>query len=487
MTEQALPDARFEENRRILIIDDTPSIHEDIRAILGGANEDHTALGALGAALFDQPTPPTAEQPFEIGSAYQGADGLALVKTAMHEGRPFALAFVDVRMPPGWDGIETIDRLWKEDPDLQIVICTAFSDHGWTDIKHRLSRADSLLILRKPFDGVEIRQIAHALAAKWALRRDNQHRLRDLETLVAQRTQDLQQSNEELRRRSDERANMEVELRLAHKLEAVGQLASGIAHELNTPIQFLADSVHFLQSSWQDVSGLIQAQGELLRRVAGDRPEIMNELSKLDETFDLQYLQEEIPRAFERTFDGTRRVTTIVRALKEFAHPDRREKSPADLNRALENTLTVARNEYRYVAVVDTDCEPVPPVICHVGDLNQVFLNLIVNAAHAIGDVVGESGDLGRITIRTRQDGGFVVITIGDTGAGIPQSIRDRVYDPFFTTKEVGKGTGQGLAIARSIIVDRHQGTISFESDVGRGTTFTIRLPLGGEHAPLPA
>jgi two-component system NtrC family sensor kinase len=486
MTAEALPNARFEENRRILIIDDTPSIHEDIRAILGGTSDAHASLGALGAALFDEEVSPAVEQAFEIGSAYQGAEAVALVKTAMAQQRPFALAVVDVRMPPGWDGIETIARLWKEDPDLQVVICTAFSDHSWSDIKARLSPADGLLILRKPFDGVEIRQIAHALAMKWALRRENQHRLKDLEALVAQRTQDLRRSNEELRKESEERARMEVELRLAHKLEAVGQLASGIAHELNTPIQFLADSVHFLQTSWEDVNGLIQAQGALLTRLASDRPELREELGKLEEALDFQYLQQEIPRAFERTFDGTRRVTTIVRALKEFAHPDRREKSPADLNRALENTLTIAHNEYRYLAVVETDCEPLPPVTCHLGDLNQVFLNLIVNAAHAIADVVGKSGDQGRITIRTRQDGGFVAITIADTGAGIPEAIRGRVYDPFFTTKEVGKGTGQGLAIARSIIVDKHQGTISFESEVGRGTTFTIRLPIDSEQAQAP-
>jgi two-component system, NtrC family, sensor kinase len=474
---------RFEENRRILVVDDTPSIHEDIRSILGASTHAHDTLGALGAALFDDTPPPAAEPVFEIGSAYQGAEGLGLVRAALQQQRPFALAFVDVRMPPGWDGIETIARLWKEDPDLQVVICTAFSDHSWADIKRRLAPVDGLLILRKPFDGVEIRQIAHALTAKWSLRRENQVKLHDLEALVAQRTQDLHRSNEELRKQSEERARMEVELRLAHKLEAVGQLASGIAHELNTPIQFVADSVQFLKTSWEDVSGLVQQQRALLTRVAGDRPEVQAELGQLDEAVDYQFLEEEIPRSLERTLEGTRRVTTIVRALKEFAHPDRREKAPAELNQALENTLIVAHNEYKYLATVEKDFEALPPVTCHVGDLNQVFLNLIVNAAHAIGDLVGQSGDLGRITIRTRRDGDFVAISIADTGAGIPAAIRARIYDPFFTTKDVGKGTGQGLAIARSIVVDRHQGTISFDSEMGQGTTFTIRLPI--EHREL--
>jgi two-component system, NtrC family, sensor kinase len=480
MIEDPLLNLPSQANRRVLIIDDTPSIHEDIRGILGGSNQEHDALGALGAALFDQSPPTPAEQAFEITSAYQGAQGVALVRDALREQRPFALAFVDVRMPPGWDGIETIGRLWKEDPDLQVVICTAFSDHSWSDIKHRLAPTDGLLILRKPFDGVEIRQLAHTLAVKWALRRDHQHRLQDLEAMVAQRTQDLLQTNEELRKRNEERASMEVELRLAHKLEAVGQLASGIAHELNTPIQFLADSVQFLQTSWDDASGLIQGQRAVIARLAATLPELQEELSQLDEAADFQYLQQEMPRAFERTFDGTRRVTTIVRALKEFAHPDRRDKSPADLNRALENTLTVAHNEYKCLAAVQTQWGALPPVMCHVGELNQVFLNLIVNAAHAIGDVVGTSGQMGRITVATRQDGDSVVITIADTGAGIPLNIRSRIYDPFFTTKEVGKGTGQGLAIARSIVVDRHQGAITFESEIGQGTVFTLRLPIYG-------
>jgi signal transduction histidine kinase len=164
--------------------------------------------------------------------------------------------------------------------------------------------------------------------------------------------------------------------------------------------------------------------------------------------------------------------------MKEFAHPDSRDKSTADLNRALETTLTVARNEYKYLADVETAFGELPPVNCHVGDLNQVFLNLIVNAAHAISDVVGKSGQRGRIIVRTFGQGDRVRIEIADTGGGIPVQIRDRVYDPFFTTKEVGRGSGQGLAIARNIVVDKHGGALTFESEVGKGTTFIIVLPV---------
>jgi signal transduction histidine kinase len=169
--------------------------------------------------------------------------------------------------------------------------------------------------------------------------------------------------------------------------------------------------------------------------------------------------------------------------MKEFAHPDQKEKVSADLNRALQTTLNIARNEYKYVADVATEFGDLPPVFCHVGDLNQVFLNLIVNAAHAIGDVVRQSGRKGTIRIRTSQEGGLARIDIADTGAGIPEAIRQRVFEPFFTTKEVGKGTGQGLAIARSIVVSKHGGTLMFESEVGKGTTFTIRLPIGDSDA----
>jgi signal transduction histidine kinase len=166
--------------------------------------------------------------------------------------------------------------------------------------------------------------------------------------------------------------------------------------------------------------------------------------------------------------------------MKEFAHPDQKRKVPTDLNRALQTTLAIAKNEYKYLADVTTDLGDLPAVLCHPGDLNQVFLNLIVNAAHAIADVVGRSGSKGTIRIRTLQEAGFARIDIADTGSGIPEKFRHRVFDPFFTTKEVGKGTGQGLAIARSIVVTKHAGALTFESEVGKGTTFSIRLPIDG-------
>jgi PAS domain S-box-containing protein len=277
-----------------------------------------------------------------------------------------------------------------------------------------------------------------------------------------------------------ERKRMEMELRHAQKLEAVGGLAAGIAHEINTPIQFVGDNARFLQDAFASLTAVIERCQEL--QAAAEAGQVTSELLKATSeaavAADLGYLLPEIPRALEQTLEGVNRVAKIVRAMKEFAHPDRAEKAASDLNKALESTLVVALNELKYVADVETDFGELPPVVCHPGDLNQVFLNILVNAAHAIGDVVRHSGQKGRIRITTRQDGDEVVIAISDTGPGIPEEIRDKIFDPFFTTKEVGKGTGQGLAIARSVVVDKHGGTLSFETEAGKGTTFFIRLPV---------
>ena len=192
------------------------------------------------------------------------------------------------------------------------------------------------------------------------------------------------------------------------------------------------------------------------------------------------YLREEIPKAIEQSIEGLGHVATIVRAMKDFSHVDHRGLAAADLNQAIQSTLIVARNELKYVADIECSYGKLPPVVCSLGDLNQVFLNLLINAAHAIGDVVKQTGRRGQIGVRTKQEGSSVEVAISDTGTGIPEEIRGKVFDPFFTTKEVGKGTGQGLAIARSIVVNKHGGTLTFETEMGRGTTFYVRLPLEG-------
>jgi PAS domain S-box-containing protein len=277
-----------------------------------------------------------------------------------------------------------------------------------------------------------------------------------------------------------ERNRLEIELRHSQKLESVGRLAAGIAHEINTPIQFVGDNVSFLSTAFNDLLELCKFYRGLCDKALTSTlsTEDMADLQQAEEAADLDYLRENVPRSIAATLDGARRVAHIVQAMKSFAHPDRGEKSPADLNAAVRSTLTVATNELKYVAEVETDLTPLPLVPCYLSDLNQVFLNLLVNAAHAIADVVAHTSKRGRIKVTSRLDGDHVLISIADTGTGIPEDIRDRIFDPFFTTKGVGKGTGQGLALARSVVVDKHGGTLTFESDTGKGTTFHMRLPL---------
>ncbi len=279
-----------------------------------------------------------------------------------------------------------------------------------------------------------------------------------------------------------QRRELETQLRQAQKLESIGQLAAGIAHEINTPTQYIGDNLRFLQDAFRELGRLLAAHGALLvaTQHGGAPPEVIAAAAAAAETADVGYLQGEIPRAIGESLAGVERVATIVRAMKDFSHPGSEEKTPVDLNRAIESTLTVARNEWRYFAELETDFDAtLPPVPCLPGEFNQAVLNLIVNAAHAIAAKLGDgAGGKGVITVRTRKDGDWADVRIRDSGTGIPEAARARIFEPFFTTKEVGKGTGQGLAIARSVVVDKHGGTIAFETETGIGTTFIVRLPL---------
>jgi len=279
-----------------------------------------------------------------------------------------------------------------------------------------------------------------------------------------------------------ERLGLELEMNQSRKLEAVGSLAAGIAHEINTPIQFVGDNTNFMSDSFKSLMSLIKAYEGLWQKAnsGADIAELDHERVTAEEEADIVYLKAEIPSAIEQTLDGVKRVSKIVRAMKDFAHSDQGVKSTNDLNAMLESTLTVARNELKYVADVTTNFDQgLPDIDCYRDELNQVFLNLLINASHAILGVVGdESAQKGLITVSTQLDNNDVVVRISDTGTGIPKSVRERIFDPFFSTKEVGKGTGQGLAIARRIVVDKHVGSLDFETEEGKGTTFIIRLPI---------
>lgn len=271
---------------------------------------------------------------------------------------------------------------------------------------------------------------------------------------------------------------LEQDLSQAQKLESIGQLAAGIAHEINTPTQFIGDNLRFLQGSVGEVMGVLDGLVPLTTMATRSATPLSDVAALLAEV-DLCYIRDEIPRAILQSLEGVERISKIVTAMKEFSHPAM-DQTPTDLNRAIANTIIVAANEWKYVADMTTDFDPdLPTVSVMPGPFNQVILIMVVNAAHAVGDsTVNGPGARGTITVSTRRVAGAVEIRVKDTGCGIPEQIRDRIFDPFFTTKPVGKGSGQGLAIAHDVIVKKHHGSIRVESSPDAGTTFIIRLPL---------
>jgi len=581
-------------NRRVLVIDDNQAIHEDFSKILGPSCARTSALDHAEVALFGAPRTGAAAGDFQLDSALQGREGLERVRQALAAGTPYAMAFIDVRMPPGWDGIETTARIWEVDADLQVVICTAYSDYSWDELIAKVGQSDRLVILKKPFDNIEVLQLANALTEKWSLIQQVRHQIDDLEAVVGLRTAELRKSEEQFRliaenvadliavvgvngrrlysspsyqrllgytppeledspvhaqvhpedrarvaeaeqaclssgagqmleyrvqhkdgswrvleshgravrnargeverlvvvarditgrkQAEQERHSMELQLRHVQKLESIGELAAGIAHEINTPTQFIGDNLRFLQDGFGDLHKALEPLSSLVAGL-GDpaaMPGAVVEINRLLAAADLPYLFDEMPKAIRQSLEGVERVANIVKAMKDFSHPDGAEMQPLDLNHAVESTLTVARNEWRYVADVHTKLEAgLPRVHCFAGDINQVLLNLIVNAAHAIAETPAvKRGGKGAITITTRRDGEWVEVAVADTGTGIPENVRSKIFDPFFTTKPVGKGTGQGLFITHNVVVGKHGGSIAVDTEPGRGTTFRIRLRI---------
>ncbi len=275
------------------------------------------------------------------------------------------------------------------------------------------------------------------------------------------------------------------EMAQGQKLESVGRIAAGVAHEINTSVQFISDSVRFVRHALQDVPHALADYRALAAGVLSgkDVTDAAKKAADTDEAADVDYFLKNAPDALDRALEGIGRVGSIVRSMTEFAHPDARTKADVDLNRAIKTTLNMARNEYKIVAELATEFGDIPTVHCHAGDINQVVLNLLLNAAHAISDVVEGTSAKGRITVRTRAIGDFVEISIGDTGDGIPEDVRGRIFEPFVTTKEVGRGTGQGLALSRGIVVEKLKGSLHFETETGKGTTFFVRLPKSAEES----
>jgi PAS domain S-box-containing protein len=264
---------------------------------------------------------------------------------------------------------------------------------------------------------------------------------------------------------------LQAQLIQSQKLEAIGQLAAGVAHEINTPIQYIGDNLSALYSNFEDIIAYRQALHEL----ADDR--MKTQLESLTDKYDLNFILEDSPKAIKQAQEGVERVAEIIKAMKTFSHVEQgQNKQLINLHQALNSALTISRNNYKYIAEVETDFSPeVGSIECYASELNQVFLNLLINAAHAIEE---NKAGMGKINIVTRKLDNSVEILIQDNGAGIPITIQEKVFNLFFTTKEVGKGTGQGLSLSHSIIVEKHGGKLFFESSPGLGTTFHIQLPI---------
>ncbi|HLP31186.1 MAG TPA: ATP-binding protein, partial [Geothrix sp.] len=354
----------------------------------------------------------------------------------------FTLVFLDLNLPDS-RGLETLADIQAEAKDANVLVMTTVVDEELGIQAMRLGAHDYFMKGRIPPDAIQ-------RMARYACERRSAARA-------------LQRSRDEL----------EVHVRHTQKMEAIGQLAAGIAHEINTPIQFIGDNCKFLGDGFQELIAFFDG-------LEPGRLPPPEELGARLAALDLSYLREEIPKAIHQSLDGVSRVSRIVSAMKDFSHPGVDSRQAVDLNKAIESTITVSRNTWKYVADLDTQFDPgLPLVPCFPGEFNQVVLNLLVNAAHAIEEALAARGGTGRglIRVRTWQAEREVMVEIADNGIGIPSHIQSRIFDPFFTTKEVGKGTGQGLSIARAVIVDKHKGRIQVRSTPGEGSAFTLCLP----------
>ena len=429
-------------NRRILIVDDNAAIHEDFRKILAPEAADSQAIDDLESLIFGDAAPETQTH-FELAHAHQGQEALVRVEKSLADGQPFAMAFVDIRMPPGWDGIETITRLWAVNPELQVVICTAYSDYGWDSITQRLGSSDSLVILKKPFDHVEALQLAHALTNKWSLARQAALRVDELEQMVAARTAELESAQEQRRQ--------------AYKMEAVGRLAAGIAHDFNNLLT------------------VIQGYSSL-------------QLARLPADSDTAQSLGHISTAAERAASLTRQLLAFSR--KQVMQP--RLLQLNDRLTALEPILRPLLGAH--IALRFELAPDLPPLYADTTNLDQIILNLTLNARDAMpndGSIVIKSA-LENVprerlpsTADSAQPGAHLRITIADTGVGMDEETARHVFEPFFTTKEVGQGTGMGLATVQGI-AQQHGGWVAVESVPGQGSAFHVFLPAATEELAAP-
>ena len=551
-------------NHRILIVDDNPSIHEDFRKVLCPLSPDKSEIQNLKTALFDSAPKAVSVTEFELISAFQGHEALALVKQSLVERRPFAMAFLDVRMPPGWDGIETAARLWEACPDLQIVICTAYSDYSWDEMRSRLDKPDCFVILKKPFDNVEVQQLAHAMTKKWLLSQQARLQLSELERMVEERTRDLQTANESLKlseerfskafhgnplpsaiqslsnqrfldvnqcladiagcKREEMIGRTPAELFLWEKPELadqwVGSLLreetvldqeakirtkTGALHEVlvsASPVT-LAKEPHMLLLA-QDVAERVllerqlrqaqkmEAVGQLAAGVAHDFNNILTVIQGHAGLMQ-QTLAEGSPtsKSLAQISMAANRAATLIQRLLMFSRKQVMQFKHLDLNVALGSTIKMLERLVGEQVQIDFRPQPsLPAIHADSGMIEQIAMNLAVNARDAMpgGGRVSISTSLETIHRAPipmdpeQRDGGFVCLAFTDTGIGMDTKILSRIFEPFFTTKPVGKGTGLGLSTVFGI-VRAHKGWVVVNSEPNQGTTFRLYFPASRQVA----
>ena len=563
---------------RILVIDDNPAIHNDIRKILARPEPNASSLEDAETLLFGQAAEEDKRIFFDIDSAFQGQEGLELVKRALEAKNPYALAFVDVRMPPGWDGIETISRIWEVYPELQVVICTAYSDYSWEDITRKVGRSDSVLILKKPFDNIEVLQMAHALTKKWFLTQEAKSQLLNLDKMVNVRTEELQVANKRLTEEIAERSQAENQLRLSEErfakafksspipmsiqsladyryldvndayLEMTGyarneilgassielnvwvdkqvrgevfdQLRAGKAvRNVETRIkrkdgrdrttllsaeQIILGHESFALISESDISGRLHLESQLRQAqkmeavghlAAGVAHDFRNILTVIQGHANLRLLSPNLDTKMAESLtqitDAVERASNLTRQLLAFSRKQIMQMEVVNLNQVVENlTSMLARLIGEQVTLKCRFFEDLPLIEADVCSIEQVVLNLAVNARDAMpggGQLVIATAfievDEDYAAIHPESStGAYVCLTVRDTGCGMDEHTKERLFEPFFTTKEVGKGTGMGLATAYGII-KQHNGWIEVESKIGAGSTFTVFLPTTGKAA----
>ncbi len=566
---------------RILVVDDNPAIHDDFRKILGDWATARARVTSMEAVLFGEPTAQADRPVFRIESAFQGQDALAQVRKASEAGDPFALAFVDVRMPPGWDGVETLERIWQCAPDLQAVICTAYSDYSWDEVTRRFGQTDGLLILKKPFETVEVLQMAQALTQKWKLARQAKLRLDDLDRMVRQRADELLAANSQLQRQIEERVRVHEALRISEErfsrafhcspiplaiqrradgcfldlnqsfLELCGYSADRLLQHSDRESRLWAREVNSVPTPFSP-EGQIRNQACLLRRGDGATRQTMLSAEPLslgatpcllviiEDVTDQLKLEAQLRQAqkmevvgrlsagvahefnnlltviqgnaglllaaksdevdervlLDQIMQASQRAAAFTRQLLAFTRKQVLQMRSLNLSAAVLRLKKMLGRLIGEKYELKTSCpNDLPPVLADEGGVEQILINLLLNARDACpkgGVIQVETGcqELGVADVAARPSaraGRFVCLAVVDQGCGMSPEVLSRIFDPFFTTKEVGKGTGLGLSTIQGI-VKQHNGWVEVASEVGKGTTFKVYFPVCAPAVPsLPA